>query len=108
MANYRIPKSIATELKINKALFLTDLLILVGLLLFTFVSIQSSLIHSSLTWVFGGFMVIVAGLMIIRPATNPKKRMYEAIYLSIRKRKDTYVPIDYDVDEDDDLEEGDK
>ncbi|MYL22016.1 hypothetical protein GLW04_19260 [Halobacillus litoralis] len=103
MANYRIPKNVTSELKINKALYLTDLAILVGLLLLTFV--LSNVVHSSFTWLFYGFMIIVAGLMIVRPATNPKKRMYEAIYLSLRRRKDTYVAIDYEVDETDENNE---
>lgn len=103
MANYRIPKNVTSELKINKALYLTDLGILVGLLLFTFV--LSNVVHSSFTWLFYGFMIIVAGLMIVRPATNPKKRMYEAIYLSLRRRKDTYTAIDYVVDESDENNE---
>ncbi|MYL43967.1 DUF5592 family protein [Virgibacillus salexigens] len=97
MANYRIPKNVTTELKINKALYLTDLILLIGLLLMAFV--LGNVVHSSFTWLFYGFMAVVAGLLIIRPATNPKKRMYEAIYLSIRRRKDTYIPVDYETEE---------
>lgn len=44
-------------------------------------------------------MAILAGLLIIRPATNPKKRIYEAIFFAIRRRKDTYTAIDYVVDD---------
>jgi ABC-type iron transport system FetAB permease component len=107
MAHYRIPKHISSELKINKALYLTDLGLLVGLLLFTFV--MSNIVHSSLTFLFYGFMAVVAGLMIIRPATNPKKRIYEAIYYAIRRRKDTYTAIDYIVDDTDEYpEDGEK
>lgn len=103
MANYRIPKNVTSELKINKALYLTDLGILVALLLFTFV--LSNVVHSSFTWMFYGFMVLVAGLTIVRPVTNPKKRMYQAIYFALRRRKDTYVAIDYQVDESDENNE---
>ncbi len=44
-------------------------------------------------------MLLVAGLVIIRPVTNPKKRIYEALYLAVRRRKDTYLAIDYVVEE---------
>lgn len=103
MAMYRIPQNVSSELKINKALYLTDLFLLMGLLLFTFV--MSNVVHSSLILFFYGFMAIVAGLTIIRPATNPKKRIFEAIYFAIRRRKDTYTAIDYVVDEEEEAEE---
>ncbi len=35
MANYNIPKEISTELKINKSLYLFDLLFIIGLLMVT-------------------------------------------------------------------------
>lgn len=103
MAMYRIPQNVSSELKINKALYLTDLGLLMGLLLFTFV--MSNVVHSSLLLMFYVFMAIVAGLIIIRPATNPKKRIYEAIYFAIRRRKDTYTAIDYVVYEEEESED---
>lgn len=103
MAMYRIPQNVSSELKINKALYLTDLFLLMGLLLFTFV--MSNIVHSSLILFFYVFMAMVAGLIIIRPATNPKKRIYEAIYFAIRRRKDTYTAIDYVIDEEEETEE---
>lgn len=105
MANYRIPKDVTTELKLNKHLYLIDLFIIIGCLMFGFV--MGNVIHSPLTWYFYGFMAVVAGLLIIRPSTNPKKRLYEVIYLSMRRRKDTYSPIDYEINEEDLEEEGD-
>lgn len=106
MANYRIPKDVTSELKINKALYLTDLGILMGLLVLSM--IFTNIVHSSLQIPFYIFMIIVAGLLIIRPATNPKKRMYEAIFYAIRRRKDTYTAIDNVVEEEQNEEkEGD-
>lgn len=97
MANYRIPKEISSELKINKALYLTDLFILLGTLLITYV--MARIVYPPFQWFFYAFMGIVAVLMIIRPASNPKKRMYQAIYLAVLKKNDTYSPIDYIQDE---------
>lgn len=105
MANYRIPKSVSSELKLNKALYLTDLGVLITMLVLTI--ILNNVVHTSLTWFFYAFMALVAGILIIRPASNPKKRMYVAIYLSLRKRKETYCAIDYEVDESEELNNGD-
>lgn len=104
MANYRIPKEISSELKINKVLYLTDLAILIAALVFTF--LVSRIVYQPFMWFFYAFMAVVAGLMIIRPASNPKKRMYQAIYLSIMKKNDVYSPIDYEQDRED--KEGEK
>ncbi len=37
--------------------------------------------------------------MIVRPSTNPKKRMYHAILFAILRKKDTYSSIDYEGEE---------
>jgi len=95
MANYRIPKEVTVELKINKALYLTDLILLIGLLVLTMV--LKSFIYTSLLIPFYIFMIILAFLCIIRPASNPKKRIYQAIYFAVVRRKDTYSPIDYSI-----------
>lgn len=105
MANYRIPREISSELKINKALYLTDLALLIVMLLITFM--LSKIIYPPFTWFFYLFMAVVAGLLIIRPASNPKKRMYEAVYLSIIRRKDVYGSIDYENHSEGDGEDGD-
>ncbi|MEH6986075.1 DUF5592 family protein, partial [Priestia megaterium] len=33
-------------------------------------------------------------LMIVRPSTNPNKRMYEALLLTLVRKKSTYCAID--------------
>ncbi|MEH7609536.1 DUF5592 family protein, partial [Priestia megaterium] len=42
------------------------------------------------------FMGIFGLLMIVRPSTNPKKRMYEALLLTLVRKKSTYCAIDRD------------
>lgn len=96
MANYRIPKEITTELKINKALYLFDLLFMVALLVVAMT--LGNIVHSSLRLPFYFFMGIIGVISIIRPFTNPKKRMYQAIYIAFSRRKDTYCAIDEPVD----------
>lgn len=92
MANYRIPKEITTELKINKALYLFDLLFMVALLVLAMT--LGNVVHSSLRIPFYIFMGIIGVILIIRPYTNPQKRMYQAIFIAFSRRKDTYCSID--------------
>lgn len=97
MRSYRIPNEISTELKINKMLYLYDLLFIIGLLVFH--RIASPFVHSSLSWAFTIFLIIFGLFMIVRPSTNPKKRMYHAILFAILRKKDTYSSIDYEGEE---------
>lgn len=94
MRTYRIPKEISTELKINKALYLFDLMLLLSLLVFRMA--LSSIIHPSLSWWFTVFVIVLGIFLVVRPSSNPHKRMYQAIYLSIIRRKDTYKSIDFE------------
>lgn len=97
MANYRIPKEISSELKINKALYLFDLLFIIGLLVSTMVF--NNFVHDSLKIVYYIFMVIVGVIAIWRPVTNPQKRMYEVLYITIMHKKTTYSAIDTEPDQ---------
>jgi hypothetical protein len=92
MANYRIPKEIQTELKINKALYLFDLLFMVSL--FMLAMVLGNLVHSSLRIPFYIFMGVIGVVSIIRPFTNPKKRMYQAVFIALSRKTDTYCAID--------------
>jgi Family of unknown function (DUF5592) len=94
LANYNIPKEISTELKINKSLYLFDLLFIIGLLMVTMM--LRFFIHPTLQIPFYIFMGIFGVLMIVRPSTNPKKRMYEALLLTLVRKKSTYCAIDRD------------
>ncbi|KLV29663.1 DUF5592 family protein [Priestia megaterium] len=92
MANYNIPKEMSTELKINKSLYLFDLLFIIGLLMVTMM--LRFFIHPTLQIPFYIFMSIFGLLMTVRPSTNPKKRMYEALLLTLLRKKSTYCAID--------------
>lgn len=104
MANYRIPKEITTELKINKALYLFDLLFMVALLVLAMT--LGNVVHSSLRIPFYIFMGIIGIVLIIRPYTNPKKRMYQAIFIAFSRRKDTYCSIDIPDEREGDISNG--
>lgn len=94
MRTYNIPKEISTELKINKALYLFDLMLL--LILLVIGSSLSNIIHPSLKWWFVGFLIILGVFLIMRPISNPQKRMYQAVYLALIRNKETYKSIDYE------------
>ncbi|MEH7000826.1 DUF5592 family protein [Priestia megaterium] len=94
MAHYNIPKEISSELKINKALYLFDLLLIAGILVFTL--ILNNLVHDSLKVPFYIFMGLIAVIMIWRPITNPKKRMYEVLIITLMRKRDTFCAIDRD------------
>ena len=91
MENYNIPKEISTELKINKSLYLFDLLFIIGLLMVTMM--LRFFIHPTLQIPFYIFMGIFGLLMIVRPSTNPKKRMYEALLLTLVRKRARIVPL---------------
>lgn len=93
LRNYKIPSEVSAELKLNKYLYLTDLIMLLGLFMLRMLTIDY--IHSSLRWVFTAFLIVVGIVLIIRPATNPQKRMFEAMSYALVSKRDAYVAIDY-------------
>lgn len=99
MTRYRIPNEISTELKINKMLYLFDLLFIISLIVFRQIVIP--FVHSSLTWYFTIFLILFGLFMIIRPSTNPQKRMYQAVVFALVRKKDSYSSIDYSLSEGD-------
>lgn len=96
MRTYRIPREVTTELKISKAIYLFDLLLIISLILIRFVTI--GYVHSSLQIWYTVFLIGFGIFMIIRPATNPKKRMYHAMYYAFIRKKNTYCAIDYEIE----------
>lgn len=94
MRSYRIPKEISTELRINKVLYLLDFFLLIGLLVVTM--ILRNFVHDSLQLPFWLFMGSIGILMIWRPGTNPGKRMYEVLLITLLRRKGVYCAIDKD------------
>lgn len=93
MRIYKIPTEVSTELRINKFIYLTDLLVLFGL--FTLRMMTINYIHSDFRWPFTIFLVIVGILLIIRPFSNPQKRMLEALLYALARKRDTFCAIDY-------------
>ncbi|WP_431818872.1 DUF5592 family protein [Bacillus pumilus] len=89
---YRIPNEINSELKLTSALFLFDLFFLIGVLGFT--SLCSNFVHAKLSIPFYVFMLIVGVISIIRTPLNPKKRMYEALFLALIRDRNIYTSID--------------
>ncbi|EJR93972.1 DUF5592 family protein [Bacillus mycoides] len=94
MRSYRIPKEISTELRINKVLYLIDFFLLIGLLVVTM--ILRNFVHDSFQLPFVIFMAAIAIIMIWRPSTNPQKRMYEVLIITLLRRKGAYCAIDKD------------
>ncbi|MCP3763733.1 DUF5592 family protein [Domibacillus sp. A3M-37] len=93
MRTYRIPNEVASELKISRSIYLFDLFLIMSLILIRYMTIP--LVHSDFHMLYTLFLISFGVFMIIRPKTNPKKRMYQAMYFSIVRKKDTYSSIDY-------------
>lgn len=93
LQSYKIPTEVSTELRINKFIYLTDLLLLFGL--FTLRMLTIDYIHSDYRWYFTIFLVIVGIILVIRPFSNPKKRMLEALLYALARNKNTFSAIDY-------------
>jgi uncharacterized membrane protein len=93
LQSYKIPTEVSTELKINKFIYLTDLFLLFGL--FTLRMLTINYIHSDFRWPFTIFLVIVGIILIIRPFSNPQKRMLEALLYALVRKRDAFCAIDY-------------
>ena len=104
MRSYRIPNEVSTELKINKVLYLFDLMFIIGLILFRQITIN--FIHSSLTIYYTIFLAVFGLFMIVRPSTNPKKRMYQSLLFGIVRKKESYSSVDYSVIDSEENESG--
>src|SRR5699024_3992735 len=100
---YKIPNEVTTELKINKVLYLFDLLFIISIIVFRQITLP--FIHSRFSIYYTIFLALFAVFMLIRPASNPKKRTYQThIYIIVRK-KDDYSAIDYSIIADEESEE---
>lgn len=88
---YRIPNEVTTELKINKMLYLYDLLFLVALIIVRLIALP--FIPDALHLPFTFFLVAFGLFLVIRPTTNPEKRMIHVLYYVLMKKKDTYIAL---------------
>lgn len=93
MKTYQIPKEVESELKITKIIYLFDLMLIIGIILVRITTLR--FVHSDFEWLYTAFLIAFGLFMIIRPKTNPKKRMYNAMYYALIRKKDTYTAIDY-------------
>src|SRR5699024_3011 len=100
---YKIPNEVTTELKINKVLYLFDLLFLISIIVFRQITLP--FIHSRFSIYYTIFLALFAVFMLIRPASNPKKRMYQTLIYIIVRKKDDYSAIDYSIIDDEESEE---
>src|SRR5699024_591808 len=101
--NYKIPNEVTTELKINKVLYLFDLLFLISIIVFRQITLP--FIHSRFSIYYTIFLALFAVFMLIRPASNPKKRMYQTLIYIIVRKKDDYSAIDYSIKDEEESEE---
>ncbi|MGE6619815.1 DUF5592 family protein [Bacillus mycoides] len=44
------------------------------------------------------FMLIVGVILIVRPNTNPQKRMFEVLFIALARKRSTYCAIDQEQD----------
>lgn len=52
-------------------------------------------VHSDFHVLYTIFLAAFGVFLIIRPKTNPKKRMYQAMYYAVIRKKETYISTDY-------------
>jgi Family of unknown function (DUF5592) len=93
MRSYRIPTEVESELKISRSIYLFDLMLIMGIVLFRFITLPY--VHSEFEWYYTIFLIAFGIFMIMRPKTNPKKRMFHAMYYALIRKKNTYCSIDY-------------
>lgn len=91
LRHYPIPKEIASEIKFTRNFYMKDILIIGFCLLFAMWF--DKYISIAFRPFFLIFMVITGIIAVIRPPSNPQKRMYEIIWLTILKEKTTYNSV---------------
>lgn len=94
---YKIPSEIGSELKFNRLFYLTDLLVVLALGGIGFVF--RYVVHPSLIWYYGLFWIVLMGLWLIRPRSNPKMRMAKALGLAVFRDRITYCAVDNEANE---------
>ena len=92
MSKYVIPNDIKTEMKMYKEIYMFDFLISLGMVGVTW--ILARFIEPSFKIPFYLFMVVVVITLLSRPRSNPKKRMYQAMFLSLNRSRQTYQSVD--------------
>ena len=85
---YIIPKEISTEIKFSKSIYLKDFLISVVALMISI--IFSPLVYQPLILPYYLFIVIGTLFLLSKSRANPKRRLYQSIYYSLKKDSKVY------------------
>lgn len=86
---YNIPKEISTEMKLSDKIFLKDLIITIISLFVA--SLFNGFVYRPLIVVYYIFVFLSTVYLVNRSINNPKKRVFQSIYLALRRDRTTYV-----------------
>ncbi|AMN30815.1 DUF5592 family protein [Clostridium perfringens] len=86
---YNIPKEISTEMKLSDKIFLKDLIITIIALFVA--SLFNGFVYRPLIVVYYIFVFLSTVYLVNRSINNPKKRVFQSIYLALRRDRTTYV-----------------
>ncbi|XZM35198.1 DUF5592 family protein (plasmid) [Clostridium perfringens] len=86
---YNIPKEISSETKLSSRFYFFDLAMTLLSLIIAF-SLQS-LVYPPLLIPFYIFMAISTIYLVNKSMVNPKKRVYQSVYLALMRDKTTYI-----------------
>ncbi len=86
---YNIPKEISSETKLSSRFYIFDLAMTLLSLMIAF-SLQS-LVYPPLLIPFYIFMAISTIYLVNKSMVNPKKRVYQSVYLALMRDKTTYI-----------------
>lgn len=93
MAN-RIPENTNVEAKLFKYLYMTDLGVSLSILGVVYFLTLLNIIPAQFTGYAYLFAIIYGIILILRPfATNPKRRNYRALAITLKKDRNTYEEI---------------
>ena len=86
---YNIPKEISSETKLSSRFYFFDLAMTLLSLMIAF-SLQS-LVYPPLLIPFYIFIAISTIYLVNKSMVNPKKRVYQSVYLALMRDKTTYI-----------------
>lgn len=93
MAN-RIPENTNVEAKLFRFLYMTDIGVVLGTLGIVYILTLLNVIPPQFTGYAYLFALIFGVILIIRPfTTNPKRRNYRALAITLKKDRNTYEEI---------------
>ncbi len=84
---HTIPKYIKSEKRLYKFIYLKDVVFILCLFFISY--LLSDLVHIYLRTLWNIFSVVLGVILCIPSPNNPKKRIYNSVYYTL-KRKNTY------------------